>query len=79
MFGTVVNALAIIAGSLTGLLFRGGIPSKYNVTVIHSVGLAVILVGFRSALKSNSLLLHIVSLALGRVLAPLVRIEQSLE
>jgi uncharacterized membrane protein YqgA involved in biofilm formation len=79
LFGTVVNALAIIGGSLLGLLLRGGIPRKYNVSVIHAVGLAVVLVGVRSALKSDDILLIIFSLAIGTVLGELLRIEDRLE
>lgn len=79
MFGTVVNTLSIIIGSLIGLLFRKGIPQKYNVSVIHAIGLAVILVGLRSAFKSDDLLLIIFSLAIGSVIGELLRIEDHLE
>jgi len=43
MIGTIVNTLAIIAGSLVGLLLRGGIPSQYKQTIIQALSLAVIL------------------------------------
>ncbi|MDO9111292.1 MAG: DUF554 family protein, partial [Desulfatirhabdiaceae bacterium] len=45
MFGTLVNTLAIAAGSLLGLAFRGGIPLHYQQTVIQAIGLAVVLIG----------------------------------
>ncbi|MEK6194851.1 MAG: DUF554 family protein, partial [Deltaproteobacteria bacterium] len=35
MLGTIVNTLAIIAGSLLGIVFRGGIPNKYQVTIMQ--------------------------------------------
>jgi len=79
MFGTVVNTLSIIIGGFVGLLFRKGIPQKYNVSVIHAIGLAVILVGLRSAFKSDDLLLIIFSLAIGSVIGELLRIEDHLE
>lgn len=79
MFGTVVNTLSIIAGGLIGLLFRKGIPQKYKVSVIYAVGLAVILVGLRSALKSDDLLLIIFSMAIGTVIGEFLRIEDHLE
>lgn len=79
MFGTVVNAMAIIAGSLVGLVFRGGIPDKYKNTVMHAVSLAVILVGLKAALKSDDLLLIIFSLAIGSVIGEFIRIEDGLE
>ena len=79
MFGTVVNTLSILAGGLIGLLFRKGIPQKYKVSVIYAVGLAVILVGLRSALKSDDLLLIIFSMAIGTVTGEFLRIENHLE
>lgn len=79
MFGTIVNTLSIIAGGLIGLLFRKGIPQKYNVSVIHAIGLAVILIGLKSAFKSNDLLLIIFSLAIGSVIGELLRIEDHLK
>lgn len=79
MLGTVVNTFAIVAGSLAGLLFRGGIPARYSETVFHSVGLAVILVGLRGAFKADNLLLVIASLAVGSLAGEFCRIEAHLE
>ncbi|MCK4768098.1 MAG: DUF554 family protein, partial [Desulfobacula sp.] len=39
MLGTIVNCLTIIAGSLVGILFRNGIPEKYNQTIMQAIGL----------------------------------------
>ncbi len=50
VLGTIVNCLTIIAGSLIGIGFRNGIPEKYNQTVMQAIGLAVILIGMKSAL-----------------------------
>lgn len=79
MTGTIVNSIAIIAGSLAGLVFRKGIPARYNTTIMQSIGLAVILVGLRSAFKSDDLLLIIVCLALGSLLGEWLAIEARLE
>jgi uncharacterized membrane protein YqgA involved in biofilm formation len=79
VLGTVVNAIAIVAGSLIGLLFRGGIPQAYNQTVMQAIGLAVILIGFKGALKGENFLLIILSLAIGAVLGEGLKIEARLE
>lgn len=79
MFGTTVNAVAIIAGSALGLLFRKGIPESYKKTIIQAVGLAVILVGMRSALRSDAILVVIFSMAIGAILGEWMRIEDRLE
>ena len=79
MIGTIVNTLAIIADSIIGLLCRGGIPPAFNQTVMQAIGLAVILIGFKSALKADDLLLVIFSLAIGSVLGEGLKIELRLE
>ncbi len=79
MLGTIVNTLAIIAGSLLGLLFRGGIPQNFNQTIMQSIGLAVLLIGMQSALKGDDILLIIFSLAIGSLLGELLKIEARLD
>ena len=79
MLGTIVNCLAIIAGSLVGIGFRNGISEKYNQTVMQAMGLSVILIGMKSALGSDDLLIIIISLALGSLLGEAVGIENYLE
>lgn len=78
MLGTFVNTAAIIIGGLAGLLFRGGILKKYNETIMHAVGLAVILVGLTGALKVEKMLIVIFSMAVGTLIGEMLRIEDRL-
>jgi len=79
MLGTIVNTVAIIAGSLIGLFFKGGIPEKYSKTIMHAIGLAVILIGLKTALKTDDILIIIISLTIGSVMGELLCIEDRLE
>lgn len=79
MQGTLVNTAAIIAGSLLGLLLKGGIPESYNRTIMKAIGLAVVLIGLLNAMKTEQLLLVIFSLAIGSLLGEMIRIEDGLE
>lgn len=79
MLGTLVNALAIIAGSLAGLLFSKGIPEHYKVTIQHGVGLSVVLIGVKSALVTDNLLVVVISIVIGALCGELSRIEYRLE
>ena len=45
MFGVLVNALAVIAGSGLGLLLRRGLPQKYTDGLMQALGLCVIVIG----------------------------------
>lgn len=79
LLGTIVNTLAIIAGSLLGLVFRGGIPKKYQITVMQAISLAVILIGLKMAFKTDDVLLVIFSLVIGSLLGELLKIENRIE
>ena len=79
MLGTIVNTLAIIAGSLLGIVFRGGIPKKYQVTIMQAISLAVILIGLKMAFKTDAVLLVIFSLVIGSIFGEFIKIEDRLE
>jgi len=79
LLGTLVNTAAIIAGSLLGLLLKGGIPESYNKTIMKAVALAVVLIGVLNAIKTEQLLLVIFSMAIGSLLGEILKIEDALE
>jgi uncharacterized membrane protein YqgA involved in biofilm formation len=79
LLGTIVNTLAIIVGSLLGIVFKGGIPNKYQVTIMQAISLAVILIGLKMAFKTDAILLVIFSLVIGSILGEFLRIEEGLE
>lgn len=79
LLGTIVNTLAIILGSLLGIVFRGGIPNKYQVTIMQAISLAVILIGLKMAFKTDALLLVIFSLVIGSIFGEFLKIEDRLE
>lgn len=78
MLGTIVNGLAIIAGSLLGLFFSKGIPDNYKEIILSAVGLSVVLIGVKSALVSDSLMVIIFSLVIGSLIGEAMRIEKRL-
>ena len=79
MLGTIVNALAIIGGSLLGIIFSKGIPDSYKQNIMSGVGLSVMLIGIKSALSSDSLMVVIFSVILGAMIGEFLKIEQRLE
>ena len=79
MLGTLVNVVSIIAGSLVGLLFKGRISEKYNKTIIQSISLGVILIGFKSAFQCDDFILISISLAIGSLIGEICKIEYRLE
>ncbi|MGD9947441.1 MAG: DUF554 domain-containing protein [Desulfobulbus sp.] len=79
MLGTIVNAIAIVVGSLLGVICNKGIPEQYKETLLQGVGLAVILIGWKSALPADNLLVVILSIVVGGLLGEWLRIEGRLE
>jgi len=79
VLGTIVNCLAIAAGSLLGVCFKNGIPDKYSHTVMHAIALSVVLIGLKMAMGCDEILVIIISLVIGSLLGEWVGIETYLE
>lgn len=83
MLGTIVNALAIFAGSLGGFLllqlFKKGIPERINDTIMKGMALCVLLIGISGALEYKQILLVIISIAIGGIIGELIDIDKQLQ
>lgn len=90
MFGTIVNAAAIVAGGTVGVLVKKGIPSHLEEALHRAMGLAVIVIGMNGVitnmvtangdgtLSSSGELLLVFSLVLGVLVGEILRIEEGL-
>lgn len=79
MIGTLINMVAILAGSALGLLLRKGIPDRLRDTVMQGLGLCVLLIGASGALKTADTMCVIISIVVGGLLGAAVNIERQLE
>ena len=77
--GTLVNVLAIIAGSLIGLLINKNLPKKITTIVFQGIGLFTIILGISMALKTNNFLIMIFSIVIGAIIGELLNIESKIE
>ncbi|ALC88522.1 hypothetical protein AM500_00980 [Bacillus sp. FJAT-18017] len=66
-WGTLVNGLCIILGTIIGKWLKG-IPEGMRTTVMHGIGLSVMILGLQMGLKSENFLIVIISLVVGAVL-----------
>ncbi|GAB3704685.1 DUF554 domain-containing protein [Mariniluteicoccus flavus] len=90
-FGTVVNVVAIIAGSAIGMLLGHRLPQRTRDTVTDALGLVTLLIGALSAVDVTSavlkgavgpsapVLIVLGSLLLGGIIGSLVDLERRLE
>lgn len=79
MIGTLINMVAILAGSALGLLLRKGIPDRLRDTVMQGLGLCVLLIGASGALKTADTMCVIISIVVGGLIGAAVNIERQLE
>ncbi|MFL0246434.1 DUF554 domain-containing protein [Candidatus Clostridium stratigraminis] len=78
MLGTIVNALAIIGGSLVGFILKGGIPKKINETIIKGLALCILVIGISGAIKSQNMLVVICSIVIGALIGEAIDIDARL-
>lgn len=78
MKGTLVNAVAVFAGSGIGLLLKQSISTKYQQTVMHGLALAIGLIGLQMAFKTQNILIVILSMVIGGVIGEFLDIDKCL-
>ena len=78
MIGTLINAGAVILGTLIGLLLRKGIPQRLQDTIGQGQGLCVILIGLSSAIKTADVTCCIICMVVGSLIGAWIDIERRL-
>lgn len=76
--GNIVNFLAIIVGGTLGLIFKKFIKESYTDGIMSGIGICVIIMGIGDAIKSQNMLVLILSIALGTFLGEVLTIEERL-
>ena len=77
--GVIVNFLAVIVGSAAGLFFKNKLKACYQKALTDVIALGVVGVGITYAVKTQNLLVMILSLIVGTLLGTLIRIDDRLE
>jgi uncharacterized membrane protein YqgA involved in biofilm formation len=75
MIGVLVNALAVVAGSLSGLALRRGIPEKYTKAAMTGIGLCTLYLGISGSLKGENAIIAILCIVLGGLLGTALNID----
>jgi len=75
MIATVINALAVLIGSLLGLILKGKIHDKYEQTVFNALGIFTLVLGIGMAQEPCNALYMVFALVLGGLLGTWIRIE----
>ncbi len=77
--GSIVNALAVILGSLIGLGFGAFLPDRIKTTIFQVIGLFTLILGAKMALNTNQFLVLLISLIIGAIIGESLHIEKAIE
>lgn len=77
--GTIANALAIIGGTLIGIVLRRGLPEKWQQTIMQGVALCIFIIGLQMALKTGNIVICVVSLVIGSIIGEALDIDGHLQ
>lgn len=78
MIGVFVNVVAVILGSVIGLLCKKGINKKITDAVILGLGLCVMYVGITGVLKGQNAIVAVVSMAIGGAIGTIIDIDKQI-
>ena len=79
MFPTIINACAIILGSLTGLLFHGHLAPRFRTIIFQAIGLSTLMIGILSTMGCKEVPILALSMILGGLTGEYLRIEDHLK
>ncbi len=75
MLGTLINAAAVVIGSIVGVLIHTKLPKKLTTTAFQAIGLFTIFLGISMALKTQNFLIMIFSIVLGSLVGEILDID----
>ena len=87
MTGPIVNAIVVILAGIIGSLLKKGIPEKMSRTITQGVGMCVLVIGIRGAIKGvaesaavndNIEIIAVISVALGAAIGELLHIDDGM-
>lgn len=78
MIGTIINVVAVIIGSLIGMVFRSKVPKRLIDISFIGIGIFTLVLGIRMAIQSEEILFLIFSIIIGGILGELMDIDKGL-
>jgi uncharacterized membrane protein YqgA involved in biofilm formation len=78
MIGTLLNALAVLVGSVIGLLAGNRIPPETQKSVVTGLGFVTLSVGLQNSFATGNVLIPLFSIAIGVMLGEALDIQGKL-
>ncbi len=76
MLGTLINAAAVLAGGLAGLLIHSRLPKNISERVFQGIGLFTLFLGIYMATKTANFLVMVFSVVIGTILGEMIDIDK---
>jgi hypothetical protein len=77
MLATVINALAIVVGSLIGIFLRKGLSKRFETAIFTAAGVTTLVIGIQMALKTKHILAFALALIVGGLAGTALKIEDA--
>lgn len=78
MIGVIVNTVAVIIGSLIGLMFKKGISKVFTEAIMIGIGLCTVYIGISGTLRGENTLILIISIVIGTIIGTWMDIDKQI-
>lgn len=75
MIATFINMVLVLIGGTIGVVFKNRISEKFSQSLVCVLGLCVLVIGIQSAVKTENMILVIISIIIGTLLGEWLNIE----
>lgn len=79
MWGTILNAITVLAGSAAGLIIGNRLSERIQESVVTGLGLVTLFVGVSNAGETENVIVPLLSLVLGAITGELLGLDARLE
>lgn len=78
MIGTLLNFATVMVGGVFGLVIGERLSERIKTIVISALGLITIVIGVSSAIKTENLLIPLLSLVIGSIIGEMIDIDKGI-
>jgi len=78
MIGTIINVIAVVLGSIIGLVFRSKVPQRLINISFVGIGIFTMILGIQMAIASQEQLFLVFSVVIGSIIGELLDIDKGL-
>lgn len=74
LLGTLANVMTVLIGTILGM-FLTNIKERYKETIMHGIGLTVVIIGIQMALETESIIIVLLSILIGALIGEFFQLE----